>query len=84
MTIYKNPFEISVTGQELKDWVWHHTHSRTRYTSVAKGMMSCFNLDNNKFYAAQVCDGAPVINEVAERGIAYEVPCDSINRDRNL
>ena len=74
---YANPFQHSLTGLEIKDWVWHHSHSKTQYTKLAKRMGACFNLDDDKYYMAVLCDGRPFIKEVPEKGILYEVPCDS-------
>lgn len=80
MIIYENPFERALTGQEVKDWIWHHSHEKTMFTKIAKGMMSYFNrLDNQKFYMAYFCDNIPVVKEVPERGKYYEIPCDSSN-----
>lgn len=79
--IYENPFEKSLTGLEIKDWIWHHTHMLTDYTSVAKGMNAFFNLDNDKIYMMALHDNIPVAKEVLEKGKFYEVPCDNNYRN---
>ena len=74
---YENPFDIALTGEEIKDWIWHYSHIRSKkYTKLANHMTKFFNLDNDKVYMLRMCDGAPVAVEVKERGIAYDIPCD--------
>ena len=73
----KNPFDMSVSGLELMDWVWFHSHNTTSYSSLAKGLMNCFNLNADKNYIVKICDGVPVVTEVAKKGVNYEIPCDN-------
>lgn len=73
---YYKPFEVSVSGRELKDWIWHHTRKKTKYTALAISMRSVFNLDDNKFYMVFFCDGSPRVVEVPKRGEKYSLPCN--------
>ena len=73
--MYENPFEKSLTGLEIKDWIWYNTHKKTKYTALAKNMGALFNLDDNKIYILTLCDGAPKVTEVPEKGKKYEIPC---------
>mgnify|MGYP007038181490 CR=1 FL=1 len=50
MKVTANPYNKKLTGLEVKDWVWYNSHNQTRYSNIAKALMSCFNLDNNKLY----------------------------------
>ncbi len=63
-----SPFEISMSGLDLKDWLYRNTDRHK--------MSKFFNLDDNKFYMLKMCDGAPVAFEVDKRGVEYEIPCD--------
>lgn len=72
----ENPFNQSLTGLQLKDWVWYHTHNKTRYTSIAKTMGSCFNLCDEKYYFLTLCNNMPKVTEVPEKGVKYEIPCN--------
>ena len=76
MEKYNNPFNRSITGTELKDWVWHHTHQKTYYSDLAKLMGNVLNLDNDKFYAVKKCGNEVIIKEVEEKGKRYEIPCN--------
>lgn len=71
-----DPFEQSATGEEIKDWIWYHSHHKTRHTKIARTMNKFFNLDNDKIYILRLCDGAPVATEVFERRKAYDIPCN--------
>lgn len=62
--MYKNPIEEPVSGQELKDWVWHNIHTKTEYTTMAKGMKYCFNLCDEKQYFISFVDDIPQIQEL--------------------
>lgn len=73
---YTNPFEVAVTGQQLKDWIWSTIINDTGYAKIAKAMKSCFNLDNDKYYMAKMCGEVPKIIEVDECGKKYEIPCE--------
>ena len=73
---YENPFEKALSGLDIKDWIWHHTHTNTKYTTLAKTMGEFFNLDNKKIYMLTLCDGNPIATEVSEKGKKYEIPCD--------
>ena len=42
-----------VSGREIKDWIWFHSHNGTRYTQLAKGAGKYFNLLDNEQY--RVC-----------------------------
>ena len=75
-----NPFKQSMTGLEIKDWVWYHSNNRTNFTSIAKHMMPCFNLNNDKIYMVTLCDGMPTVTEVSEKGRCYEIPCNDSKR----
>ena len=77
---YKNPFEQALSGLEIKDWIWHHSHHTTSFTSVAKRMNAFFNLDDNKFYMVALCNNVPTVIEVPEKGKVYEVPCEGDSR----
>lgn len=76
---YPNPFDGPLTGLEIKDWTWHHSHNKTKYTALAKRMNACFNLNNEKKYVTTLRDGKPIITEVSEKEQVYEVSCDSSN-----
>ena len=73
---YDNPFERALTGQEIKDWVWYHTTNKTKYTKIAKALGKVFNLEDDKFYMLTLCNEVPIITEVPERGIKYDIPCE--------
>jgi len=69
MLEYENPFEKVLSGQEIKDWIWHHSHNETMFTQIAKGMMSYFNrLDNQKTYMAYFYDSIPAVKEAPKEG----------------
>jgi len=74
--MYENPFDKSLSGLEIKDWIWYNASHKTKYTALAKGMGAMFNLDDNKFYMLTLCDGKPTIKEVSQRGETVENPCD--------
>ena len=76
VNLYENPFQISLTGLEIKDWIWHNIQKKTKYTALAKSMNAFFNLDNDKFYILKLCGEVPIATEVPERGKKYENPCD--------
>ena len=61
---FVNPFEGPTSGLKVKDWVWHHSHKKTKYTALAKRMHTCFNLDDNKIYLTTLVNGEPIITEV--------------------
>lgn len=71
----ENPFDMALTGQEIKDWIWYNAHKKTKYTSIAQSMSNMFNLDSRKIYMLKLCDGIPVADEVEERGVKYDIPC---------
>ena len=71
----KNPFINSMSGEDIKNWIWKTAHSKSRYASMAKKMNKFFNLDDNKVYMLKMCDGAPIAIEVKEKGKKYEVHC---------
>ena len=73
---YENPFEKALSGLEVKDWVWYHTHNKTCHMDTAKRLGKVFNLDDNKYYMLTLCDGVPMITEVPEKGIKYDIPCE--------
>lgn len=77
MNELKNPFNQALTGQEIKDWVWYNSHHKTANSSLAKRMSSFFNLENEKIYMVTLCDDIPVATEVPEKGVKYEIPCNS-------
>jgi len=66
--MYSNPFDGVSTGLQIKDWIWHHIHEQTSYTSLAKTMYSLFNLDNEKCYKLTLNNNIPVVEEVSEKG----------------
>ena len=72
----ENPFNQSLTGQEIKDWIWYNQKNSTIYTSMAKGMNAFFNLSDDKLYMLKLCGEVPIYKEVSERGIKYEILCD--------
>lgn len=74
---YVNPFNKSVTGLEIKDWIRYNTTIKTMYTSLARTMNKFYNLDDKKVYMLKLCDGIPVAVPVEKRGVKYEVPCDN-------
>lgn len=74
--VYENPFEHALTGQEVKDWVWYHTNNKTRYTKTAKALGKVFNLENDRCYILTLCNKVPIITEVPEKGIKYDIPCE--------
>ena len=76
--MYDNPFEKALTGQEIKDWIWHNIHNKTKFSSLAKTMKAFFNLDDNKIYMLTLCDNIPVVTEVPEKGKKYALPCDDL------
>ena len=71
-----NPFERSLSGLEVKDWIWCQIHNKTKYAALARSMGSFFNLDNEKFYILKLCNGDPIASEVPEKGKKYKIPCN--------
>ena len=57
--MYKNPFNEPLSGLDIKDWIWHNSHTETRYSSLAKRMGAFFNLDNDKIYSLTLHDNIP-------------------------
>lgn len=74
---YENPFDKALSGEEIKNWIWHHSHRKSKYTHLAKGMNKFFNLDDTKIFMLKMCDGAPIAIEVEKRGVKYDIPCDN-------
>ena len=60
----KNPLNVLLSGQEIKDWIWFNSHSETRFTSLAKRMGAFFNLLDDKFYILTLSDNIPKAVEV--------------------
>lgn len=76
---YPNPFKQSLSGKEIKDWIWFYSNNITKHRKIAKTMQKYFSqLDDNKYYRCVMCDGVPRIKEVDERGVKDEIPCDNI------
>ncbi len=59
-----NPLNRPASGKTIKDWIWHHVYSDTKYTALAKRMGEFFNLDDNKFYILTLRNGIPEVSEV--------------------
>jgi len=79
LVAYENPFDVALSGLEIKDWIWHHSHNKTKYNDVAKRMYNFFNLDDDKYYMMKLCNNVPTIIEVPKKGIKYDVPCNDQN-----
>lgn len=73
--MHKSPFNYSMTGEEIKNWIWNTTRSDKRTSLLASNMKKFFNLDDNKIYMLKMCDGAPIAIEVKEKGKKYEIHC---------
>jgi len=73
---YDNPFEQALSGLEIKDWIWHHTQNKTKYTALAKTMGALFNLLDNKIYMLKLCDDEVKVVEVPEKNKKYDIPCE--------
>lgn len=65
-TLVESPFNRKLTGLEIKDWVWYHTHNKTIHSTEAKGLNGLFNLNNEKTYMLIRQDGDIKVIEVTE------------------
>lgn len=63
----KNPFDEPSTGLEIKDWIWHNSHTKTRFTSLAKRMGAYFNLENDKIYLLTLNNNVPQAVELKNK-----------------
>ena len=73
--MHKSPFKYSMTGEEIKNWIWDTTRSDKKTSLLTSNMKKFFNLDDNKIYILKMCDGAPIAFEVKEKGKKYEIHC---------
>lgn len=62
----KSPFNIVVTGLELKDWVWHNQNNSTKFTKMASAMNKIYNLADDKLYRLEEDDGGVKIVAVSK------------------
>ena len=61
-----NPFNVLLSGLEIKDWVWYNATNKTKYTALAKTMKAYFNIDNEKKYILTLDGTIPQIEEVSD------------------
>ena len=71
-----NPFKCSLSGLDLKDWVWFHKHNNTENSDVVKTIPNVFNLDSEKYYILVRCGTEIKVVEVQEEGKTYDIPCN--------
>ena len=58
-----------VSGMEIKDWLWYHSHSSTKYTELARASGRYFNLLDDVQYDVGI-DGHNTISVKPARMIA--------------
>lgn len=72
-----NPFKCSLSGLDLKDWVWFHSHNSTQYSEIVKTIPNVFNLNSDKYYILVQCGTIVNIAETPEKGKFYDIPCNN-------
>ena len=58
-----------VSGMEIKDWLWYHSHNSTKYTKLARASGRYFNLQDDAQYDVGI-DGYNTISVKPVRMIA--------------